>query len=227
MTPSAAGCWPAVLFYGDAGGIRPAMVDMAQLLAEAGYVVLLPDPFYRFGPYEPLVPVEVFKGDVMAILGPLIATTSNRKAAEDVGAFINFLDSTGLVKGMKMGAVGFCMGGGMAITGAATEPTRFAAVASFHGGNLATDDTTSPHRVVCDLDAAVLVVCAESDPTSPPAMIARLEDSLINAGVEFDVQTYAGAVHGWMVPDFPAYDPANAERGWKSLLGFFHSKLDV
>ncbi|MDB5847678.1 MAG: dienelactone hydrolase, partial [Rhodoferax sp.] len=83
LSPAGAGPWPAVIFYADAGGIRPAAVDMAQQLADAGFLVLLPDLFYRFGPYGPLVPKEVFKGDVGAILGPLMATTGNVKAAED------------------------------------------------------------------------------------------------------------------------------------------------
>lgn len=47
------GPWPAVIVYMDAGGIRPALVDMAQRLADAGYVVLLPDIFYGMGPTVP------------------------------------------------------------------------------------------------------------------------------------------------------------------------------
>lgn len=47
MSPSGGGPWPAVIFYGDAGGLRPAMLEMAKGLADAGYVVLLPDLFYR------------------------------------------------------------------------------------------------------------------------------------------------------------------------------------
>ncbi|WP_279596422.1 dienelactone hydrolase family protein [Methylobacterium sp. J-001] len=50
VIPASGGPWPAVIFYMDAGGIRPAMLDMAQQLADAGYIVLLPDLFYRYGP---------------------------------------------------------------------------------------------------------------------------------------------------------------------------------
>ena len=49
--------------YMDAGGIRPALVDMAQRLAAAGDVVLLPDLFYQYGAYGPFVPTQVFAGD--------------------------------------------------------------------------------------------------------------------------------------------------------------------
>lgn len=52
MVPAGDGPWPAVTFYMDAGGIRPAMQDMARHLADAGFVVLLPDLFYHYGPYS-------------------------------------------------------------------------------------------------------------------------------------------------------------------------------
>ena len=213
--------WPAAIFYGDAGGIRPAMLEMAQRLADAGYVVLLPDLFYRYGPYGPLVPKEVFKGDVGAILGPLMATTGNDKAAEDTGALLAYLDTRKDIAGVKIGAVGFCMGGGMAIAAAATYPNRFAAVASFHGGNLATDAPTSPHLLVPGLAAEVYIASADNDDSYPASMAARLEEALTKAGVHYRAEMYAGASHGWMVPDFPVYDPDAADRGWKVMLALF------
>ena len=225
MSPSGDGPWPAAIFYGDGGGIRPGMLEMAQRLADAGYVVLLPDPFYRYGPYGPLVPKEVFKGDVMAILGPLMATTGNDKAAEDTAAFLAYLDTRKDIAGTKIGAVGFCMGGGMAIAAAATYPMRFAAVASFHGGNLATDAPTSPHLLVPKLAAEVYIASADNDGSYPPSMAARLEDALSKAGVHYRAEMYPGAAHGWMVPDFPVYDTDAAERGWDAMLGLFDRTL--
>jgi len=225
LTPSGEGSWPAVIFYGDAGGIRPAMVEMAQRLADAGYVVLLPDVFYRFGPYEPLVPKDVFKGDVRAILGPLMATTGNDKAAEDTATFLDYLETRRDVAGSRIGAVGFCMGGGMAISAAATYPDRFAAVASFHGGDLAIDAPTSPHLLAPRLQAEVYIAAADNDGSYPPSMGEWMEKTLIDAGVRYVAQTYRGAAHGWMVPDFPVYDRASAERGWEALLTLFKRNL--
>ena len=228
MSPSSGdGPWPAVIFYGDAGGIRPAMLEMAQRLADAGYVVLLPDLFYRYGPYGPLVPKEVFAGDVMAILGPLMATTGTDKASQDTGSFLAYLDTRkDVVAGAKkVGAVGFCMGGGMAIAAAATYPQRFAAVASFHGGNLATDAPTSPHLLVPDLAAEVYIASADNDGSYPPAMAARFEAALTQAGVRYRAEMYAGAAHGWMVPDFPVYDSNAADRGWQAMVALFDRTL--
>ena len=224
LTPAGNGRWPAVIFYMDAGGIRPAVLEMAQRLANAGYVVLLPDLFYRFGPYGPLVPAEVFKGDVRAILGPLMTTTGNDKAAEDTEAFLAYLNTRGDIEGGKVGAVGFCMGGGMAIAAAGAYPDRFAAVASFHGGNLATDAPTSPHLLAPKLKAEVYIAAAENDGSYPPEMAERFETALGDAGVLYRADTYPAA-HGWMKPDFPVYDRAAAERGWTEMLTLFERTL--
>jgi carboxymethylenebutenolidase len=224
MTPAGQGRWPATIFYMDGGGIRPAVLEMAQRLANGGYVVLLPDLFYRYGPYETLVPKEVFKGDVRAILGPLMATTDNNKAAEDTKAFLAYLDTRGDIVG-KVGAVGFCMGGGMAIAAAGTYPDHFAAVASFHGGNLAIDSPTSPHLLAPKLKAETYVGGADNDNSYPPAMAERLEKALAEAGVHYRAEIYPGAAHGWMMPDFPVYDHAAAERGWSEMFALFDRNL--
>ena len=223
-TPVDSGSWPAVILYMDAGGIRPAMIDMAQQLAEAGYLVLLPDLFFRYGPYGPFVPKEVFAGDFRAVLGPLMATTDNLKAAADTEAFLAYLDSRGDIIGRGIGAVGFCMGGGMAIATAGTYPHRFAAAASFHGGNLATDKPTSPHLFAPKLRGEVYIGAAENDGSYPPAMAEQLEEALTSAGVHFTAYTYPAA-HGWMMPDFPVYDQAAAEQGWATMLELFGRTL--
>lgn len=228
LTPDGAdagrGPWPAIIFYMDAGGIRPAMVAMAQRLTDAGYLVLLPDLYYRFGPYVPLVPREVFAGDVRAILGPMMATAGNDKAARDSRAFLALLATRSDVAGERCGAVGFCMGGGMALATAGTYPDRFAAVASYHGGNLATDAPTSPHLLAPMLQAEVYIAAATDDGSYPPEMAARLQAVLTKAGVRYRSERYPAA-HGWMVPDFPVYDPAAAERGWAAMLALFDRRL--
>lgn len=195
VIPASGGPWPAVIFYMDAGGIRPAMLDMAQQLADAGYIVLLPDLSYRYGPYGPFVPEEVFAGDFRAVLGPLMATTGSLTAAEDAEAMLAYLDTRDDVRGREVGVVGFCMGGGMALVTAGTYPDRFAAAASFHGGNLATDAPTSPHLFAPRLKAEVYIGAAENDGSYPSAMAERLQRSLTEADVRYTSQTYSAA-HG-------------------------------
>jgi carboxymethylenebutenolidase len=216
---------PAIIFYMDAGGIRPAVIGMARRLAAAGFVVMLPDLFYRFGPYGPLVPSEVFKGDAIAILGPLMATTDNRRAANDTEAFLTYLDTRNDAAADKVGAVGFCMGGGMALSAAAKYPSRFRAVASFHGSNLASDSADSPHHSVASLKAEVYIAAAENDDFYPAAMAAKFETALRDANVKYSSETYDGTHHGWMKPDFPVFDNAASERGWEAMIDFFKRTL--
>ena len=224
MTPAGVGPWPPVIFYMDAGGIRPAVIAMAQRLADNGYAVLLPDIFYRYGAYGPLVPKDLFAGDWRAVLGPMMATTGNDKAAEDTGAFLAYLDTRGDIAGSQVAAVGFCMGGGMALAAAGTYPDRFAAVASFHGGNLATDAPTSPHLLAPKLRAELYIAAAENDGSYPPEMARRLETALAENSVRYSTETYPAA-HGWMKPDFPVYDHDAAERGWTAMLALFSRNL--
>jgi carboxymethylenebutenolidase len=225
LTPNGGGPWPAVIFYMDGLAMRPTLVAMATRLADSGYLVLLPDMFYRFGPYPPLVPKIVMKGDVRATVGPMMATTDNHKAAADTKAFLQYLDTRSDVAGAGVGVVGFCMGGGMALTAAGSFPERIAAAASFHGGNLATDAPVSPHLLAPRIEAEIYVAGADKDQSYPPEMAARLEQALTEAGVEHRCEIYPGAAHGWMKPDFPVYDAAAAERGWKELLALFERNL--
>ena len=215
---------PGVILFMDGLGIRPALVEMARRLSEAGYVVLLPDLFYRFGAYGPLVPREIFKGDVRAALAPMLATTGNAKAAADTEAFLAYLDDRPDVRGRKLGAVGFCMGGGMAIAAAGSYPDRFAAVISFHGGNLASDAADSPHVYAPKLKAELYIAAAENDHGYPPEMAERFERALDAADVHYRAETYPAA-HGWMKTDFPIHDEAQAERGWREMLAMFDRTL--
>jgi carboxymethylenebutenolidase len=225
FTPEGKGPWPGVIFYMDGFGIRPTMKEMAAHIAKHGYVVLLPDLYYRLGSYEPLDPKEVFKGDFRAIVGPRMASTDNHKAAADTEAFLAYLDSRDDVAGKKVGTVGFCMGGGIAITAAGFYPDRIAAVASFHGGNLATDLQVSPHLVAPKIKAELYIAGADKDHSYPPEMARRLEDSLTQAGVRYKSEIYEGKLHGWMKPDMPVFDAQAAERGWKELFALYARTL--
>lgn len=223
--PEGKGPWPGVVVYMDAFGIRPTFMEMANHIAKQGYVVLLPDLFYRFGSYGPYDPKEIMKGDFRATIGPLMASTDNHKAAEDTAAFLSYLESRDDVAGDRIGTVGFCMGGGMALTAAGYYPDRVAAAVSFHGGNLASDLPTSPHLVVPQIKGEVYVAGADNDHGYPPEMAQRLEDALTKAGVRHKCEIYQGKLHGWMKPDMPVYDAEAAERGWKELFALYERTL--
>lgn len=221
--PEGEGPWPAVIVYMDALAIRPAMIALAERIARAGYVVLLPDMFYRYGPYPTMVPAEIT--DFREEIGPLMATTDNAKAMKDTGHFLDFLAARPEVKEAKVGTTGYCMGGGMALSAAGTFPDRVAAAASFHGGNLATDADDSPHLLAPKMKAEVYVAGADKDRVYPPEMAERLDKALADAGVAHRCEIYEGMLHGWTMPDLAIYDEAAAERAFAELIALFGRTL--
>ena len=154
-----------------------------------------------------------------------MASTDNLKAAKDTEAFIAYLDTRDDVAVGRIGTIGFCMGGGMAITAAGFYPDRVAAAASFHGGNLATDAPSSPHLQAPRIKAELLVAGADEDGSYPLEMAHRLEKALSEAGVTHHSEIYVGKKHGWMKPDMPVFDASAAERGWQELFALYARAL--
>jgi carboxymethylenebutenolidase len=220
------GPWPAVIFYMDGLGIRPVMWEMGQHLADGGYLVLQPDLYYRFGSYPPKVPSEILgKPEGMQELMKWVNSLDRDRKVSDSAAFIEFLSSRPDVKGTKFGSTGYCMGGNASLTAAGAFPGRFAAVASFHGGNLAADKPDSPHQFVKNITGRVYAAGAIEDASFPEEQKVRLEKALTDAGVSHVVETYAGARHGFAVPDLPVFDKAAADRHWTALFKLFQETL--
>jgi carboxymethylenebutenolidase len=220
------GPWPGVIFFMDGLGIRPAMWEMGQRLADGGYSVLLPDLYYRLGSYPPKNPAQVLADPkLMKELMSAVTSLNRDRKVSDAGAFIEFLSSRPEVKGHRFGATGYCMGGNASLTAAGAFPDRFAAVASFHGGNLATEQPDSPHLFVKNIRGRVYAAGAIEDASFPEEQKNRLEKALTEAGVDHVVETYPGARHGFAVADVPVFDHAAAERHWAAMFKLFHETL--
>lgn len=220
------GSWPGVIFFMDGLGIRPAMWEMGQHLADLGYTVLLPDLYYRAGGYAPMVPAQVFADPAQKdLLMQRIGSLNRERNIADAGAFIDFLLARPEVQGEHLGSTGYCMGGNVALTVAGAYPDRFAAIGSFHGGGLATDAQDSPHRFLQGVKGRVYVAGADQDAHFSSEQMALLEKALAEAGVDHRVEIYAGAMHGYAVPDHPAFDAEAAERHWRELSSLFGKTL--
>ena len=222
------GPWPAVIMFMDAPAIRPAMFEMAQRLASDGnYYVLLPDMFWRAGPYEPIDIKAVFASEELrrSVFAKLMGSTDPEKSVRDTGAFLDFLAAQPDVKGDRVGTTGYCMGGGMSLRAAGEYPGRVAAAAAFHGGNLATDAPNSPHLLAPRIKAKVLVAGADEDRGFDEAQKDRLDAALKDAGVDAEVTIYKGAKHGYAPPDMPVYDRDASERHWREMLALFKVTL--
>jgi carboxymethylenebutenolidase len=212
--PDGEGPWPAVIMFPDAGGMRDTMREMGQRLSDLGYVTLVPDFYYRNGPYEPVDMRTAFstKETAEKIMG-MMAGYSADQTVRDAGAFVDYLDSLPEKKSGGVGTTGYCMGG------------RIAASSSFHGGNLAkADDPDSPYHKASAIKADVYVGGAIEDQSFSDEQKDLLEKSLSEAGVTHTIETYQ-AHHGFAVPDNPSYDKEAAERHWKATEQFFGSVL--
>jgi carboxymethylenebutenolidase len=215
-----------VLVFMDGLGIRPAVLEIGERLAAHGYFTLVPDLFYRSGPYAPMDPHVVF-GDPeqrKILMEKFVAPATPANVMADTRAFLDYLAAQADVKTGGIGTTGYCMGGLMSLTAAGTFPDRIAAAASYHGGRLATDAADSPHRLAPAITARVYVAGATDDPSFPDDMKARLDDALTAAGVDHTIDTYP-ARHGWVFRDTPVYDAAASERHWQTMLALFEATL--
>jgi carboxymethylenebutenolidase len=226
FTPeSEAGPWPAVVLYMDAFGIRPELASMAQRLAGNGYVVAVPNLYHR-------TPFTPFAADVVATEGPererfksMIASINHKMVMSDTRAVIAWLDEQPSVKRGALAALGYCMGGGYALSAAGTFPDRIAVAASFHGGSLATDKPDSPHRLAPQMRARVYIGAAEIDASFPPEQQARLGQALSEAGVQHTIEIYPKAKHGFAMNGHIVYDRDSAELHWSRLVGLLKETL--
>lgn len=224
--PTGAGPWPGVLLFMDGIGMRPALLALAERLAEADYYVLLPDLFYRGGPYTAPDPKKLFSDPETraAWFQRIGSVASSDKIMRDTRAFLAHLAAQPDVRQPKVGVTGYCMGGRLALVAAGHYPDRIAAAAAYHPGNAANDAPDSPHRLADKIKARVYVGAAMEDPSFPEEQKQRLDEALTAAGVSHVIETYP-ARHGWVLSDTQVHDEAQAERHWVTLLDLFARTL--
>ncbi|ONH30948.1 dienelactone hydrolase family protein [Pseudofrankia asymbiotica] len=218
---------PTVIMYPDAFGVRPVTQDMADRLAALGYAVALPNIFYRTPDAGPFDAATTFSDpEARARLFDVMQKANATAVMGDTGALLTALDDVPAARSDKVGTTGYCMGGRLAFAAAGTHPDRVAAAASFHGGRLAVeDDPESPHRHAGEVRARLYFGVADNDSSCTPEDQVRLAGALDEAKVEYRMEVYTGAAHGFAVKDFPVYDEAAAERHWDRTAELFDATL--
>jgi carboxymethylenebutenolidase len=206
VRPAAAGGGklPGVLVIHENRGLNPHMEDIARRLGLANFMAFAPDGLTSVGGY----PGDDDKG------GQLFTTVDRGKMTEDFVACANWLrarpDSTG-----KIGATGFCFGGGIANTLAVRMGGDLAAAAPFYGAAPTAED-------VPKIKAAVLVHHGETD-TRLVAAWPAYEAALKGAHVTYEGYVYPGAGHGFNNDATPArYNKAAADLAWQRTVAWFN-----
>lgn len=224
--PEGKGPWPAVLIWPDVVSLRPAFREMGRRLAGEGYVVLVPNLYYRVRK-APVVDgaFDWNKPEDRAKLGELRKTVTPEGTDRDAIAYLAFLDGLKQTDtGKRAGVQGYCMGGPLSFRTAAAVSGRIGAVGSFHGGGLYTDQPTSPHLLLTKTTAEFLVAVADNDDKQDPTIKDRLKAAMDAAGRKAVIEVYPAA-HGWCVRGSAVYDEVQAERAWSALLAMYRRAL--
>ena len=224
--PEGDGPWPGVLVFPDAGGVRETFRQMGDRLAGMGYVVLIPDIYYRAGQWAPFDVATLFSDKKeRKRMQRLVVALTNEAIIADAGAYGDFLLARPEVTGSAIGTTGYCLGGRMSLIAATGLGHKIAAAASFHGGRLAVaDDPPSPYLAADRITATVYVAGAEDDGSFTVEQAALLESALTGAGVDHTVEFYP-ARHGFAVPDNPTYDAQASDRHWAALRELYRARL--
>ena len=224
--PTGKGKWPAVLMWPDILGLRPVFREMGKRLATQGYVVLVPNPYYR--KQKAPVVTGAFDFNNKDQMNQIMAFRSARTDAmvdRDSAAYVTFLDAQAQTDKRKKAAVqGYCMSGPLSFRTAAVRPDRIGAVATFHPGALVTDTPSSPHLLIPKTRASYLVIIAKNDAEKMPKEQSDLQAAFVAARRPAKVEV-SSANHGWTVAGSQTYDEAQAERAWAELLPFYRANL--
>ncbi len=206
VRPAGAGKLPGVLVVHENRGLNPYIEDVARRLAVAGYMALAPDGLTSLGGY----PGDDEKG--LALFGQV----DRAKMGEDFVAAATWLKARTDCSG-RLGAVGFCFGGGVVNLLAVRMGADLDAAVPFYGAQPEAAD-------VARIKAPVNAQYAELDPRITGGWPA-FDAALTVAGVTHEGHIYKAANHGFHNDTTPRYDDAAAREAWGRTLGWFDRYL--
>lgn len=206
VQPAGAGPFPAVIVFHENRGLNPYVEDVARRLATAGFLALAPDGLFPVGGY----PGNDDEGRTLQ------AGLDQAKLRVDMVNSARFLKSHPLSTG-KLGATGFCWGGGMTNQLAVALGADLAAGVPYYGAAAAAED-------VPKIKAAMLIQYAGTDERIN-AQWPAYEAALKAAGVAHEHFVYDGTQHGFHNNSTPRYDEKAANLSWERALAHFRKHL--
>ena len=201
----AAGALPVVLVVHENRGLNPHIEDIARRLALDNFIAVAPDLLTSVGGY----PGDEDKAR------ELFAKIDQAKAREDFVAAAHHARTVPGGNG-KLGATGFCYGGGI-VNMLATRVPELLAGAPYYGA-------AAPLDAVGKIKAELQIVFAATDERIN-AMWPPYEAALKAAGVKYEAHTYPGTQHGFNNDTTPRFDEAQAKVAWGRTLALFNRTL--
>jgi carboxymethylenebutenolidase len=202
---NASGKLPGVVVYHENRGLNPYVEDVARRLATANFVAFAPDALFPLGGY----PGDEEKAAAM------YRQLDPNKRIEDMMAAATFLKARPECTG-KIGAVGFCAGGGVVNVLATRMPDLGAAV-PFYGPQPGASEAAR-------IRTPMLLQYAEKDDFVNGGR-AAFETALKAAGVQFEAHVYPGTLHGFHNDSTPRYVESEARIAWQRSVDFFNKHL--
>lgn len=206
VKPAKAGKFPGVLVIHENRGLNPYIEDVARRLGTADFVAFAPDGLTSAGGY----PGDDEKG------ATVFNGVDKPKMTEDFIAAAYWLKGRPECTG-KIGAVGFCFGGGIVNTLAVRMGSDLSAGVPFYGAQPSAADTAK-------IKAPMMLQYAGLD-TRITGGAAAFEEALKANGVKYEAFVYEGANHGFHNDTTPRYDEAAAKLAWSRTLEFFNKNL--
>jgi len=206
VQPAGEGPFGAVLVIHENRGLNPHIEDVARRAAVAGFLALAPDGLSPVGGY----PGNDDDGRVLQ------RELDPDELDQDMINSARFLQAHALSNG-RLGATGFCWGGGMTNRLAVELGADMAAGVPFYGASAATED-------VPNIQAAMMIIYAESDPRIN-AMWPEYEAALQANGVDYEMHMFPGTLHGFHNNSTPRFNEAAAGLAWNRTVGFFRRHL--
>ncbi len=216
--PAGDGPFPGVLVYQEAFGVNDYLQSEVRRLAERGYAALAPDLFDG----------ETFGYDEWSKLEPKLKSLTDDGMLAYVRAATAFLGAQSDVRHESYGAIGFCMGGRLAVLSAIALGDQIAAAASFYGGGIAPEQQRFfvPLRErLAEVKGALLLAYGADDDGIPPSEHARVAETLSAHKKRYTLSVYPGAPHGFASRDRASYRPDQAEAAWAEALALFDRTL--
>jgi carboxymethylenebutenolidase len=199
---------PGLVMIQEWWGIEPHVVDLAHKLAEQGFIVAVPDLYHGKVATEP--------NDAERMM-MMVTSNVNRAVQEIIGA-LNTLREMPMVEPKKLGLIGFCMGGFLAMTVASRYPELGAVVAFYAAGF----DPT-PEEVQA-LNVPVLAIYGNQDPWAPMELIEKVERVYKEAGKDVTVKVY-NAGHAFINPTHGDFKEEAAAQAWPLAIQFLKDHL--
>ncbi|NQZ98506.1 MAG: dienelactone hydrolase family protein [Myxococcales bacterium] len=214
---------PAVIVYMEIFGVNSHIREVVERVAGEGYVAIAPDYFHRTGPgVEYGYDDEGFAGG-MLLLNQLVAD----EMIADAQATLGYLRTRVDVKGDRIGAMGFCIGGHMTYLTACE--TDVAVSASFYGGGIAAPQGPggAPPTLgrTPKIQGCILCLFGEKDALIPADQVESVKRALTDAGTRFETQVYPGADHGFFCDQRASYNAAAAGDAWERVKALFAEEL--